>query len=177
MLHPIISGILPTKFSKTGQSWWSHVKSFCLWSANFRSWKGDSGQETGSRHTGQAHMVLYSGSSARTGYRHRLSCTPSLSLRTEQICAICCNPGSAKQALQTPQTMLDEVVWCVSDPPQQARLDTPHAAAPFADVQGARYGARTLCAHMSLPTIHMLMSAYLSMVVSHRAHCCNKCMA
>lgn len=39
--------------------------------------------------------------------------------------------------------MLDEVVWCVSDPPQQARLDNLHAPAPFADVQGARYGAST----------------------------------
>lgn len=68
---------------------------------------------------------------------------------------ICCHPGSAQQALQTPQTMLDEVVWCVSDPPQQARLDTLHAAAPFAHVQGARYGAHKFCAHMSLVIIHM----------------------
>lgn len=60
----------------------------------------------------------------------------------------CCTSGSAQQALQTPQTMLDEVVWCVSDPPQQARLDNLHAAAPFADVQGARYGACTPHPHV-----------------------------
>ena len=58
--------------------------------------------------------------------------------------------------------MLDEVVWCVSDPPQQARLDNLHAAAPFADVQGARYGACKLHAHVSPVTMHMLTSACLS---------------
>ena len=62
------------------------------------------------------------------------------------IC-VCCNPGSAQQALQTPQTMLDEVVWCLSDPPQQARLDTLHAAAPFARCGACKLYARheSLC--------------------------------
>lgn len=80
---------------------------------------------------------------------------------------VCCNTGSAQQALQTPQTMLDEVVWCVSDSPQQARLDTLHAAVPFAHVQAARYGACTLYAHMPSVIMHMLMSAYLRMVVTY----------
>lgn len=47
--------------------------------------------------------------------------------------------GPAQQALQTPQTMLDEVVWCVSDPPQQARLDPLHPALPLTDVPSYRY--------------------------------------
>lgn len=45
--------------------------------------------------------------------------------------------------------MLDEVVWCVSDPPQQARLDNLHAAAPFADVRSARCGACTPYPHLN----------------------------
>ena len=40
--------------------------------------------------------------------------------------------GPAQQALQTPQTMLEEVVWCVSESPEQARLDSLHPAAAFA---------------------------------------------
>ncbi|DBA82718.1 TPA: hypothetical protein ACH3X1_006950 [Trebouxia sp. C0004] len=34
--------------------------------------------------------------------------------------------GLAQQALPTPQTMLDEVLWCVTDAPETARLDTLH---------------------------------------------------
>lgn len=31
--------------------------------------------------------------------------------------------GGAQQALQTPQAMLEEVLWCVSQPLESARLD------------------------------------------------------
>jgi len=34
--------------------------------------------------------------------------------------------GLAQQALQTPQTMLDEVMWCITEAPEQARLDALH---------------------------------------------------
>lgn len=56
----------------------------------------------------------------------------------QQTCVSLLRLGSAQQALQTPQTMLDEVVWCVSDPPQQARLDPLHPALPLADVPSHR---------------------------------------
>lgn len=63
-------------------------------------------------------------------------------VKVADLC-VCCISGSAQQALQTPQTMLDEVVWCVSDAPQLARLDTLHPAVPLADAQSNRYVCST----------------------------------
>ena len=41
----------------------------------------------------------------------------------------------AQQAVQTPQTLLEEVLWSISQPPDQARLDPAHVrlAAAFSD--------------------------------------------
>ncbi|KAL0037338.1 hypothetical protein WJX79_002876 [Trebouxia sp. C0005] len=46
--------------------------------------------------------------------------------------------GLAQQALQTPQTLLDEVMWCVTDAPEQARLDALHPTTGPTSLGGGR---------------------------------------
>ncbi|KAL0052588.1 hypothetical protein WJX82_004383 [Trebouxia sp. C0006] len=60
--------------------------------------------------------------------------------------------GLAQQALQTPQTMLDEVMWCVTDAPEQARLDALHLSAVHSSMGGGQDVEMADCSSMMSAT-------------------------
>ena len=55
--------------------------------------------------------------------------------------------------------MLDEVVWCVSDPPEQARLETLSSAAALTDALGSRYHthALSIISSASMTALYILL--------------------